>query len=115
MNEETTQFVEQLLPVLMLNCQKLATLFENIDRLEVLVLAYGKCPMTHVCMQKMVHIVKLNVDEVERDVAAHEKTQTMQPIKTIMKSFASTFVCPHSKLCMCRAHPRVLCSSERKA
>ena len=36
--------------------------------------------------------MKLNVDEVERDVAVHEKTQTMQPIKTIIKSFASTFV-----------------------
>lgn len=41
----------------------------------------------------MVHIVRSNVDEIERDIAAAEKSQsTAAPIKTLIKSFASSFV-----------------------
>ena len=40
----------------------------------------------------MVSIVKANVDDVEREVAAAEKVQGAAPIKTMMKSLTS-FVC----------------------
>ena len=75
MREETARVADEMVPELLAHCKRLEVLFENIDRLE-----------------RMVHVVRTNVDDVERDVVALEKAQTMQPIKTMIKSFASTFL-----------------------